>query len=69
MEAVIAFIIFGLIATLVMPNLITREVTLALIILGTLAILMPRTFSRELTLALFAFGMLFTLVIPPLLKK
>lgn len=68
MEAVIAFIVFGLIATLVMPNLLTKEVTLALIILGALAILMPRTFSRELTLALFAFGMLFTLVIPPLLK-
>lgn len=68
MEAAIAFIIFGLIATLVMPNLLTKEITIALIVLGTLAILMPRTFSRELTLALFAFGMLFTLVIPPLLK-
>jgi hypothetical protein len=68
MEAAIAFIIFGLIATLVMPNLLTKEITIALIVLGTLAILMPRTFSRELTLALFAFGMLFTLVIPPLMK-
>jgi hypothetical protein len=68
METVIALIAFAVITTLVMPNLLSKEVIIALIALGILSIAMPQYFSRDITLALVSFGILFTLVIPALMK-
>jgi hypothetical protein len=53
---------------LVMPNLLSKEIMMGLIVLGVLAIVLPNQFSREQVFALIAFGILFSLVIPPLLK-
>jgi len=68
METAIALIVFGIIASLVMPNLLSKEILIGLVILGVLAIVMPRQFSREQVFAIISFGILFSLVIPPLLK-
>ncbi len=68
MEIVVALIAFGVIATLVMPQLLSKEVLIALIALGIISVARPGLLSREQVFALLAFGILFTLVIPPLLK-
>lgn len=68
METAIALIAFGIITILVMPNLLTKEITLALIAIGILAVVKPDLFSREQAFALIAFGILFSLVIPSLMK-
>ncbi|MEW6496175.1 MAG: hypothetical protein AB1589_27195 [Cyanobacteriota bacterium] len=68
METAIALIAFFIITTLVMPNLLSKEIILGLIILGILAVAMPNFLSREQVIALIAFGILFSLIIPQLLK-
>ncbi len=68
METAIALIVLGLIATLVMPDLLSKEILFGLVALGILSVVMPQLFSREQVFALIAFGILFSLVIPPLLK-
>lgn len=68
METAIALIAFFIISTLVMPNLLTREIMLGLIILGVLALVMPNLMSREQVIAVIAFGILFSLIIPQLMK-
>lgn len=68
METVVALIAFAVITTLVMPNLLSKEVTLGLVVLGILAVLYPQAFTREQVFALLAFGILFSLVIPSLMK-
>ena len=68
METVIALIAFAVITTLVMPNLLSKEVALGLIVLGILSVLYPQAFTREQVFALLAFGILFSLVIPSLMK-
>lgn len=68
METIVALIAFAVIATLVMPNLLSKEIIVALVALGVLAYVNPRLFSREQVFALLAFGILFSLVIPKLTK-
>jgi hypothetical protein len=68
METAIALIAFFIITTLVMPNLLSKEIILGLIILGVLAVAMPNFLSREQVIALIAFGILFSLIIPQLMK-
>ncbi|HEY9668867.1 MAG TPA: hypothetical protein V6C91_18805 [Coleofasciculaceae cyanobacterium] len=69
METAIALIAFFIITILVMPNLLTREVIIGLILLGVLATVRPDFLTREQVIALVAFGILFSLVIPELMKK
>lgn len=68
METAIALIALAIIATLVMPNLLSKEIIFALVALGILSVVMPNLFSREQVFALLAFGILFSLVIPALMK-
>ncbi len=69
MEIAIALIAFCLIATLIMPGLLSRELTIALLGFGVLYLLMPNLLSTEQALAVIVFGILFVLVIPDLMKK
>jgi len=68
MTTAIILVFFALIANLVMPNILSKEILIALIVLGILAVALPNQFSREQVFALLAFGILFSLVIPPLMK-
>lgn len=68
METIVALIAFAVIATLVMPDLLSKEIIIALVALGILAYANPRIFTREQVFALLAFGILFSLVIPKLTK-
>lgn len=68
MDLAVALIAFGILATLIAPNLLTREILLALIVIGALSVWMPNLVSTQQGLALIAFSILFFLVIPPLLK-
>lgn len=68
METAIALIAFFIITTLVMPNLLSKEIILGLIVLGVLAVAMPNFLSREQVIALIAFGILFSMIIPQLMK-
>lgn len=69
METAVALIAFFIITILVMPNLLTREVLILLIILGILSIVQPGRIPREYVIALVAFGVLFSLIVPELTKK
>lgn len=68
METAIALIAFFIISTLVMPNLLSKEIMILLIILGIVAFVRPDALRREEILALVAFGILFSLIIPELIK-
>jgi hypothetical protein len=68
MEIAVALIAFSVIASLVMPNLLSKEILIALVAVGIISVVRPGLLSREQIFALIAFGILFTLVIPPLLK-
>lgn len=68
METAIALIAFFIISTLVMPNLLSKEITLGLVVLGIIAIAQPTLLNREQVIALVAFGILFSLIIPELMK-
>ena len=68
METAVVLIAFGIITSLVMPDLLSKEILIALIAIGIISVVNPNLFSREQVFALIAFGILFTLVIPPLLK-
>lgn len=68
MEIIIALIAFSILATLVMPALLSREIVIGLIVICILTVVMPNLLTREQTLALISFGILFFLVIPQLLK-
>ena len=69
MEIAVAIIAFCLIASLVMPGLLSREITIALLAFGILYLLMPNLLTTEQALAIIVFGVLFILVIPDLMKK
>jgi hypothetical protein len=69
METAVALIAFFVITILVMPNLLTREVLLLLIVLGILSVVRPGLVAREYVIALVAFGVLFSLIVPELTKK
>ena len=69
MEIAVAIVAFCLIATLVMPGLLSRELTFALLGFGILYLLMPNLLTTEQALAIIVFGVLFILVIPDLMKK
>jgi hypothetical protein len=68
METAIVLIILALIATLVMPDLLSKEILIALVAFGVISVVQPNLLSREQIFAFLTFGILFTLVIPPLLK-
>ncbi|AFZ16178.1 hypothetical protein H6F96_11715 [Microcoleus sp. FACHB-53] len=68
METAIALIAFFIITTLVMPNLLSKEIILGLVVLGIIAIAQPTLLNREQVIALVAFGILFSLIIPELMK-
>ena len=68
METAIALIAFFIISTLVMPNLLSKEIMILLIILGIVAFVRPDALRREEILALVAFGILFSLIILELIK-
>jgi hypothetical protein len=68
METVIALIALGIITILVMPNLLSKEVIIGLIAIGVLAAAFPQLVTREQAFAIVVFGILFTLIIPPLMK-
>jgi hypothetical protein len=68
METAIALIAFFIISSLIMPNLLSKEIIIGLVILAILAVVMPGQFSREQVFALVVFGILFSLIIPNLLK-
>jgi hypothetical protein len=68
METAIALIAFFIISSLIMPNLLSKEIIIGLVILAVLAVVMPGQFSREQVFALVVFGILFSLIIPKLLK-
>jgi hypothetical protein len=68
METAIALIAFFIISTLVMPNLLSKEIMILLIILGIVAFVRPDALRREEIFALVAFGILFSLIIPELIK-
>lgn len=68
METAIALIAFFIISTLVMPNLLSKEIIILLIILGIVAFVRPDALRREEVFALVAFGILFSLIIPELMK-
>ncbi|HAX85981.1 MAG TPA: hypothetical protein DD379_09865 [Cyanobacteria bacterium UBA11162] len=72
MEIAIALITFCVIASLVMPGLLPKELTFVLIVFGMAYLLIPdlqRALTTEKALALIVFGILFSLVIPDLAKK
>jgi len=68
METAIALIAFFIITTLVMPNLLSKEIIILLIILGVVAVARPALLNREQVIAFVAFGILFSLIIPELMK-
>jgi hypothetical protein len=68
METAIALIAFFIITTLVMPNLLSKEIILGLVVLGIITIAQPTLLNREQVIALVAFGILFSLIIPELMK-
>lgn len=69
METAVALIAFALIGALVAPNIISKEIIFALLAIGVLAIVRPELFTREQAFAVVAFIILFSLVIPALLKS
>ena len=69
METAIALLAFFIISTLIMPNLLSKEIIVGLVILGVLAVAMPNLFSREQVIALVVFGILFSMIVPELMKK
>ncbi len=68
METAIALIAFFIITSLVMPNLLSKEIVILLIILGVVAFVRPNALKREDIFALVAFGILFSLIIPDFIK-
>jgi hypothetical protein len=68
MEIIIALIAFGILANLVMPALLSREIVIGLVLIAILTAVMPNLLTREQTLAVISFGILFFLVVPQLLK-
>lgn len=68
MEIAIALIAFGILVTLLAPTLLSREVIIALIIIGIISAVRPEWLSTEQTLALISFGILFSLLLPKLLS-
>lgn len=69
MDIAIALIAFCILATLVAPGILSREVIIALLGFGILYLVMPNLLTTEQALALIVFGVLFVLIIPDLLKK
>ena len=68
METVIALIALGIITILVMPNLLSKEVIIGLIAIGIFSVAFPQLLTREQAFAIVVFGILFTLIIPSLMK-
>jgi hypothetical protein len=68
METVIALIALGIITILVMPNLLSKEVIIGLIAIGIFSVAFPNLLTREQAFAIVVFGILFTLIIPSLMK-
>ncbi|MEQ8998026.1 MAG: hypothetical protein RID53_16160 [Coleofasciculus sp. B1-GNL1-01] len=69
MEVAIAIIAFCIIATLVAPGLLSRNLTIALLGFAVLYLVRPNLLTTEQALAIIVFGILFMLVIPDLGKK
>lgn len=69
MEIAIALIAFCIIATLVMPGLLSRNLTFGLLGFAIFYMVRPNLLTTEQALAIIVFGILFMLVIPDLMKK
>ncbi|HBE18148.1 MAG TPA: hypothetical protein DEG17_15550 [Cyanobacteria bacterium UBA11149] len=69
MEIVLAIAVFYIIATLVNPKLLSKEITIGLIGFGIFYLLGIVSITTEQALAIIVFGVLFMLVIPDLMKK
>jgi len=69
MEVAIAIIAFCIIATLVMPGLLSRNLTIGLLAFAALYLVRPNLLTTEQAIAVIVFGILFMLVIPDLGKK
>jgi len=69
MEVAIAIIAFCIIATLVAPGLLSRNLTIGLLGFAVFYLVSPNLLTLEQALAIIVFGILFMLVIPDLAKK